>query len=150
MQFEVYQGKKIEVKSNGKIYLTGELQKGSRYRVKLVKDNFFILEWALPALLWFSKVDIIFQNLPLPIFDVRSFGLFSFEMTFGENTILVRLRPFRKAYYFIYFNGEKIGEVFFSKKLTLGNRQFKICIYSHDETINLYVIISFLLQLIPV
>jgi hypothetical protein len=150
MQFEIYQGEKIEVSSKGKIFLKGELQKGARYRIKLDKDNVFILEWALSTILWFRRVEVIYQNLPLPIFSLGHRGLFSFELKYEENAVVVRLRPFRKAYYFIYFNGEKIGEVYFSKKLTLGYRQFNLITDTNDETINLYIIISFLLQLIPV
>jgi hypothetical protein len=149
-QFEIYDGEKIEVQCNGKVFLRGEPQKGLRYRVRLSKDDSFILEWALPAILLFRRVEVMSENLPFPILSARHRGLFSFEVTFGEDTMVVRIRPFRKAYCFIYFNGEKIGEVYFAKKLMLGYRQFRVVSNTDDETINLYVVISFLLQLWPV
>jgi hypothetical protein len=101
MQFEVYQGEKIEVNCNDGYFLRGELQSSTRYHVKLFKNDIFILEWALPTVLFFRSVDIKYQNLPVPILGVNHKGLFGFELKYEENTILVRMRPLRKLYYFI-------------------------------------------------
>src|SRR5215203_3465346 len=113
MEFEIYQGEKIEVNCNGKHFLRGELQSSTRYHIKLFKDDNLILEWALPTVLLLRSVDIKYQNLPIPISSVNHKGLFGFELKYEENAILVRMRPLRKLYYFIYLNGEKIGEVLF-------------------------------------
>lgn len=150
MEFNIYQGEKIIVQSLGKDYLLGEIQKGIKYRIKLFNKDLIILEWALPAILVFRSVNIIYQNLPLPIFNAKHKGVLGFELQYGDNTIFIKVRPLRKTYCFLYSNGEKIGEVYFAKKLTLGYRQFIISTSIEDETTNLYVIISFLLKLIPV
>ena len=150
MQFEIYQGEKIEVSCNDKHFLRGEFQSSTRYHVKLFKDANLILEWALPTILLFRSVNIKYQNLSIPISSVNHKGLFRFELKYDENTISIRSRPLRKLYYFIYLNGEKIGEVFFPKKVTLGYRQFTLVTSTDNEIINLYVVLAFLLGLIPV
>ena len=150
MMFDIYQGKEIEVTSNGKSFLNGEFQGQIANHIKVFKDDSFILEWARPTLLFLRSIDIKYQNLPFPILSVRHKGLFGFELSYESNIVLVKMRPLRKAYYFIYFNGEKIGEVYNPEAPTLGYSKYTLVTNTDDETINLYVVLTFLLPLTPV
>ena len=149
MQFEIYQGEKITV-SSSTLHLEGQIQKGSRYHVKLLKNNDLLIEWNLATIFFSNSINIRYQNLPQEITEASRRGLFKFVVWFGFNEMVVQLRPFRKAYYYIFLGGQKVANVYFSKKITLGYRQYTMETVSEDETININIIVAFLLRLIPV
>jgi hypothetical protein len=150
MKFEIYQGEKIEVRLDNKLYLRGDLVSGCKYHVKLYRDEAFILEWSRPALLLLRTINLRYQDLPIPILNYYHRGLFGFELQFGENLIYIKLRPLRKASFHIYLNYEKVGEVFYPPKPTFGYSLLTIITSSEDETINFYIVLAFLIQLLPV
>jgi|GEM_PF-7095289 len=149
MRFEIHQGEKITVSSSN-LFLEGQLQKGSKYHVKLFKDDTLIIEWHLATILISNKVTIVHQNLPVGITEVAHRGLFKFVIWFGLNEMVVKMRPFKKAYYHIHLNRDKVAEVYFSKKVTMGYRQFLLETNTEDEATNINIIVAFLLRLIPV
>jgi hypothetical protein len=149
MKFDIYQGEKITVTSSN-LHLEGQLQKRARYQVKLFRNDTLLLEWHLATILISNKVTIKYQNLPIEISEVFHRGLFKLVVWFGLNEIVVKMRPFKKAYYHIFYNEEKVAEVHFPKKFTMGYRQFLLETNSEDEEMNINIIIAFLLSLLPV
>jgi hypothetical protein len=149
MRFEIYQGEKITVSSSN-LFLEGRLQKGTKYHVKLFNGDVLIIEWHLAAILISNKVTVIHQNLPIEITEVFRRGLFKFVVLFGLNEMVLKMRPFKKAYYYIFLNGDKVAEVYFPKKVTMGYRQFLLETNSDDEATNINIIVAFLLRLITV
>jgi hypothetical protein len=149
MRFEIYQGEKITVTSSN-LNLEGQLQKGLKYHVKLFKNDVLLIEWNLATILLSNSVNIRYQTLPIEITEVSHRGLFKFIVWFRLNKMVVKLRPFKKEYFQIFLNGNKIAGVYNPKKLTLGYRQYVLETDSEDETMNINIIIAFLLRLIPV
>lgn len=149
MRFNIYQGEKISVTSSS-LNLEGQLQKGMRYHVKLFKGDVLLIEWNLATILLSNSVNISYQNLPVEITEVSHRGLFKFIVWFGLSEFVVKLRPFKKAYFQIFSNGDKVADVYFPKKATLGYRQYLLETNSENEETNINIIIAFLLRLIPV
>jgi hypothetical protein len=117
--------------------------------VKLFKGDLFILEWTRPLLLFFRSVNIRYQDLPYPIVSVYHKGLFGFQLEYKIDTILVKNRPFYRTGYFIYYNDKKIAEVTYPMKLMLGYRESILTTTVDDEEVNLYVVLSYLVQMAP-
>jgi hypothetical protein len=148
MRFDVYQGEKIEV-SSPDYTLYGQFQGSIKHHVKLFEGEKLILEWSLPTILLFRKVTIRFQDLPIPIYDVKHRGLWSLVVVFGDNEIVVKQRPFRKAFFQIHLNGNKVADVYYPKKFMAGYTRYIIETNTENYEDNLNCIVAFLLHLRP-
>jgi len=147
MRFEINLGETIEVRSNDKIFMIGRAKNIIRFHWELYKDDKLIFQFERSLFSFIRKVKIKYQSLPLPITFAKYTGLFKFLVRYNEHEILIKQNLFSKSYFRIYLNSEEVATVQNPKKMIIGSSKYIITSDLVDENQNLYLILSFLMQL---
>jgi hypothetical protein len=147
MKFIVSQEEKITVSNNGNLFFKADAKNYIKYNLRFYKEDKFILETSSMAFVFFKKIWVKEQYLPYDIEFVKQKGLFGFLLKFNGNLIYIRQRPLRNPVYRLYFNGILMGEVQDYKGISVG-RHYTVTTFTEDEILNLYLLITFAIQLI--
>ena len=147
MTFTVSQKDEINVYHGSRLFLKAYVKNSIKYNLRFFKDDKFILETSSFAFMLFKKVWIIEQCLPYNIDVARQKGVFGFIVTFDNHSIYTKHRPLRTPAYNFFLNNHLIGEVEDYKGITIG-RHYTVNTFTDDETLNLYLLIAFIIQFI--
>lgn len=147
MRFTVSQRDEILVHNKEDLFFRATVRNFIKYRLRFYIKDEFVLETSSFAFALYKKVWIKEQNLPFVIEQVRQKGCWGFTVEFDNHLIYIKQTPFRNTFYKLYLDGEPIGEVKNANGITIG-RHYVVETNTEDELLNLYLLISFVIQFI--
>ena len=147
MTFTISQREEVRVYHEKKLFFKADVKNGITYNLRFFRSDNLILETNSFSFILFKKVWIKEQYLPYNIETVRQKGLWGFLMTFNNHSIYTKQRPLQTPAYELYLDEQLVGEVRNRKGISVG-RHYIVNTATEDEMLNLYLLISFVIQLI--
>lgn len=148
MEFSILYADKIRVFNGEELFLSADIKNRVKLNLRFYKDNDFILETNFFGFLFFKSVKVKSQSLPYPIESTKQKGIFGFIMEYNDHLIYTVQKPLNQPSYTLFLNGSKMGEIFDSKDIRVG-RKYLMKTDTENHTINLYLLLAFLIQLSP-
>ena len=148
MTFTVAQKDEITVYHNESLFFKAIVKNGIKFNLQFFKDDNLILETNSLTIIFFKKVWIKEQKLPYDIEFAKQKGLWGFVVAFRNHLIYSKLRPLQNPAYRFYLDEQLIAEVHNGKGITTG-RHYIVSTTTEDEILNLYLLIAFVIQFIP-